>query len=95
MNRNNQSAQVNPAALPSVDDAFHQYTSLGGTLTEPHPSGQDPLEGNAHLQQIRHDVFVEKYTTFDPIFHAVVNGNDSLFREGLKFLIETTQRLSV
>ena len=84
---------MNSAVLPSAEDAFQHYTSLGGTLTEPHAFGSDPLEGNAHQQQIRHDVFFEKYNTFDPIFHAIVNGNDLLFREGLKFLIDTTQRL--
>ena len=84
MVRNNRAAHVNPAVLPLVGDAFQHYTSLGGTLTEPHPFGQDPLEGKTHLQQIRHDVFTEKYNSFNPIFHAIVNGYDSLFREGLK-----------
>ena len=95
MTRNNRAAHVNQAVLPYVDDAFQCYTSLGGSLTEPHPFGCDPLEGNTHLQQIRHDVFFEKYNTFDPFFHRIVNGDDSLFREGLKLLIDTTQRLSV
>lgn len=79
MNTNNKAAQLNPAALPSVDDAFHQYTTLGGTLTETRPFGQDPLEGNTHQQQIRHELFFEKYANLDPIFHGVVNGSDSLF----------------
>ena len=92
MYKNNKAAKVNIATLPSVEEAVHQYTSLGGTLTEPHPFGCDPLYGNAHLQQIHHTLFFQK-CTFDSIFHAIVNGNDSLFKSGLMLLINITERL--
>lgn len=66
--RNNRVAPVDPGALPSVSAAYQHYISLGGTLTEPHVFGVDPLEGIGHLKQVRHDLFKEKFPTFDPVF---------------------------
>jgi len=53
MDRENRTAKVDPAMIPSVQDAVQQYESLGGTLTTFSPFGIDPLESNAHLRQMR------------------------------------------
>jgi len=94
MDRKNRTAKVDPAMIPSVQDAVQQYESLGGTLTTFSPFGIDPLESNAHLRQMRHDLFFAKYPTFDPFFHGVVNNQDSLFRQGLVYFIQITERLA-
>ena len=95
MSQNNRVALVDPAVLPSVSEAYQHYTSLGGTLTEPHNFGVDPLQGNGHLQQVRHDLFKEKFSKFDPLFSSIVNGDCSPLKEGLIFYMEVTKRLSV
>ena len=94
MSRNNKAAIVNISALPSVAEALRHYTSLGGTLTEPHPFGSDPLEGNPSLKQVRQDLFKERFPSFEPIFASTVAGDNKKFKEGLTFYIAITKRLS-
>ena len=94
MLHNNRVAPVNSSALPTVQDALRHYNSLGGALTEPHTFGDDPLNSNQRLQQIRQDLFKERFPSFESLFSSVVAGNHTLFKEGLLFYIETTKRLS-
>ena len=39
---------------------------------------------------IRDAAFASRYPSFDPMFHQIVNGNDRLFQEGLKYFINIT-----
>ena len=56
--------------------------------------GEDPPENDVEKLRIRGSLFGNKYPTFDPIFHNLVNGNVELFQTGLELFIDITYRLS-
>lgn len=79
--------------LWSPTEAVDMYHQRGGHLTELTTFGVDPISDNVKID-IRARAFQERFPSFEPIFHALVNGNDRLFREGLIFFRDTTYRLS-
>ena len=91
MSRNNKATTVR--SLPTVMEAFNEYTTLGGILTEPHPFGKDPLENSPAFKQIRQDLFKERLPSLEPVFSSIVTGDNSKFKEGLSFYIALTKRL--
>ena len=60
------------------------YQQTGGQLTLLPTFGSEPLDGHENLQDARNLGLTTKYPNLEPIFSAVVNGNDSPFTEGLK-----------
>ena len=94
MNNNNHSARINDSQIPSVESAVASFCSTGGSLTLFPKFGEDPLDGNDELKQIRYEEFYRVYPDFNAIFHAVVNANHSMFTDGLKYYISLTDRLS-
>jgi len=81
--------------LPLSIHAVRMYEDNGGHITEESNCGTDPLAGDPEKSTIRERAFSEKYPSFEPVFHQIVNGNDRLFQAGLKFFIDVTFRLSV
>lgn len=78
--------------IPSTDDAFQQFSSMGGRLTIFSPFGIDPLEENPNLTAQRDAQFSSSVPSFAIIFHAIVNGDDGLFQDGLKMFIQLTEQ---
>ena len=72
---------------------MEHYRNDGGHITEPTQFGVDPVLDNEKIE-IRDRAFADRYPSFDPIFHAIVNGNVRPFREGLLFYCDITFRLS-
>ena len=56
--------------------------------------GEDPLVNSTILSHQREVKFHQRYPNFDLFFHKVVNGDDSVFREGLLYFIQITQTLT-
>ena len=73
---------------------LEEYRQLGGNITVFSPFGEDPLKNRPDLLAIREKGFFERYTGFEQFFYSVVNGDLSLFKEGLLFFIDVTIRLS-
>ena len=94
MGRNNRARQISPGLLPDPDLAVEMYRNHGGTLTDPAPYGNDPLPADSDKQRICADAFDKRYPSMNTIFHHLVNGNSSLFKEALLFYIDVTRRLS-
>ena len=90
MNRNNRVTPIPPNTLPSPNEAVKLYRSNQGHLTDPEQFGSDPLVSDDRKREIRRNAFVQK---FPDIFHQVVNGNTSTFREALLSYIDITHRL--
>jgi len=93
MHRNNQVMPVDPVLVPEPQDAVQQFESHGGQLTLFSPFGRDPLQERVGLISQREEEFYRRYLNFSPFFHTVVNDDYSLFREGLLFLIDVSNRL--
>ena len=92
MRNNSRVKVINPSLLPSVMDAVQEYQQAGGHLRDPHQVGMDPL--SPAKQKIRKQAFSERYTSFQAIFSALVNGDSTMFRNALRFYIDVTYRLS-
>ncbi len=93
MTLDNRAKNILPSLLPSVHEAVQLYREAGGGITNEHTFGIDPLSGNLEMQKIRQDSVLQHYD-FNPMFHQLVNGNDSLFKEALLYFVDVTYRLS-
>lgn len=82
---------IQSSDIPSPEDAVSMFEGAGGQLTISSPFGSDPLAHRPDLFQIRQSEFLDKFPDFSPIFHNLTNGNDSMFREGLKFFLQLTE----
>lgn len=91
---NNHTKAVDQRLLPSTTDAVQWYQQQGGQLTDPWQVGKDPLEGNAYKYGVRQEAFLEKYPSFQNIFSKLVNGDETTFKQALKFYIDITHRIS-
>lgn len=94
MQVDNRTKKLTGRALLAPADVALLYRQNGGHLTDPTFFGQDPLAGDQQKYSIREEAFATKFPSFDPMFHQTVNGNDHLFREGLKCFIDITRRLA-
>lgn len=93
MNRDNRVTPIPPNTLPSPSEAVQLYRCNQGHLTDPEQFGSDPLVSDDRKREIRRNAFVQKFPDIPNIFHQVVNGNTSTFREALLGYIDITHRL--
>ena len=93
MDDNNQAKHIGVSQITETNVAVRQFEDLGGRLTTFSSFGEDPLKGNAHLLDERVARFQQRYPNFNNFFHSVVNGNYSLFRDGVLFLISISRQL--
>lgn len=80
--------------MPTPEDATCEFERMGGSLTIFSPFGTDPLQHRQDLVGARETEFFRHVSDFSRIFHSLVNGNDRLFRDGLKLFIDLTFRLT-
>ena len=93
-NNNNTFTLPQPTILPTVADAVAAYEGQGGHLTCPVPYGVDLLANHPGLQHQRMMQFLLRFSSFDTIFHHLVNGDHRLFQEGLQCFINLTISLN-
>ena len=94
MANNNQVASVPQSIIvPEPDDAITFFQSRGGHLTLFSSFGHDPLTDFPELVEEREQRFQQQYPDFGPFFYTVVNGDYSLFRDGLLKFIDISQQL--
>ena len=84
---------INHQLIKDPTTVLEEYRQLGGNITVFSPFGEDPLKNRPDLVAIREKSFFERYTGFEQFFYNVVNGDFSLFKEGLLFFIDVTIRL--
>ena len=85
---------LNPADVPSVDDAVQMYTNAGGVVTSECSFGIDPLANDDALIRRRDTEFKRNNLSFHEIFQNAVNGDGSLMETALLSFINTTRDLS-
>ena len=90
----NRTKPITSSSLPTPTQATQMYEANGGHLTEESPFREDPIVNDLIKCRIRDGAFLQKYPSFEPMFHNLVNGNNSLFKDGLNFFIDITFRLS-
>lgn len=93
MDGNNQAKLIDGSLIVESTVAVNQFEGLGGRITSFSPFGEDPLRNNAQLVTQREAEFHERYPDFSNFFYTVVNGDCSLFREGILFIIDVSKRL--
>ena len=84
---------INEDLIPSTEAAVQRYESFGGNLTLSSTFGIDPLH-DEHTILEREAYYTANAPDFPTIFHHLVNGHDTHFRNGLKCFIVTTKRLT-
>lgn len=94
MRNNNRAKKISPHFLPQPQEAANDYRLNGGTITDPDQNITDPLCNTSDKIEIRHQSFTNRYPSFDIIFQNLVNSESSMFKNGLKFFIDITFRLS-
>ena len=92
MEENNRAKTVAPHKVPTADEAVQLYEQDGGTLTLFGDFGVDPLgelddEGK---RQERVRLFAQRFPSFELLFHRLVNGNSSLFKEAILYFMQIT-----
>lgn len=93
MDSNNQASIIDSHLIPTPEDAVRQYEEAGGRLTHFSEFGADPLANDAGLLHEREVIFQQRYPSFDPLFHKLVNGNDTVFCCALHHFIDITASL--
>ena len=93
MEENKQIAPIDPAMFLETEDALQQFRERGSSITDFSPFGKDPLDGNLEMQQEREAQFYRQYPDFGLFFYNVVNGDYTLFREGLLFFLDINIQL--
>ena len=93
MASNNQVARIASQVIPSPEEAIKLFEEAGGSLTHFSVFGADPLGDDVIRKQQREVQFHQGYPSFDPIFYNLVNGDDTLFRQGLLLYIQLTHSL--
>ena len=83
---------LNAEDIPSTASAVREYESRGGVLSREKDYGYDPLRGTIQASH-REQLFLQRFT-FEAIFHALVNEDDSLFKDAIITFIDITCRLS-
>ncbi len=94
MARDNRAQRISVNNIPSPMEAVSMYNRAGGRLSDGAPFGEDPLQGDSNKCTIRQQAFMDTFPSLEPIFHALVNSDPSLFTRALKFYIDITYRLS-
>ena len=93
MQRNNQTVKINPSLVLEPETARQLFEAEGGQITTFSPFGHDPFQDYPQLNQEREVKFKQEYPDFSPFFHSVVNGDYSLFCEGLLYFIAISKQL--
>lgn len=93
MRENNQAVQISSRLLPEPHAAVQQFQDLGGQLKTFSTFGHDPLQSNPALVAQRDRRFKEQYPGFNQFFYSTVNGNYSVFQDGLLFFIDISKQL--
>ena len=93
MDSNNRASKIDFQLIPTPEDAVRQYEEAGGRLTLFSEFGADPLANNAALIHQREVIFHQTYSTFDPLFHKLVNGDDTEFCSALHHFMDITASL--
>ena len=90
---NNHAVQIDSCLLPDVESAVQDFEENGRHLTIFNSFGEDPLQRNSFLIAQRASEFHRQYPDFGNFFHTEVNGDYSLFHEGLLYLITISNSL--
>ena len=93
MSRNNQAVKIDSSIIPEPSDALKSFEDHGGHITLFSPFGHDPLESHSNLYQERESKFIDQYPEFGLFFYSVVNGDYSMFRQGLLCFIVISKEL--
>ena len=94
MLNSNWAVNIDPTLLPDDESAVHDFKANGGQLTVFSCFGEDPLQRSPSLLVQRETEFHRRFPDFSDFFHAVVNGDYYLFREGILSFIDISRRLS-
>ena len=93
--RNNDKTIKRPSGdIPSTDEAVHRFFAMGGHLTTFSPFGSDPLVDHPNLVAQRDADYARCMPEFPTIFHAIVNGNELLFKNSIMKYVELSNQLT-
>lgn len=91
---NRQVLSIPHQCIPSPVDAVRMYRNAGGRIREEHCFGVYPLSDLPDRYALRQTAFLEQFQ-FTTLFHEIVHGDGSNFKDGILFFVDITYRLSV
>ena len=85
---------LDPAVVPSVDEAVEMYIQAGGSITLESSFGVDPLANDENLIRRRELHFSQNIGSFADIFNNIVSGDRTLMETAILLFFNTTVNLS-
>ena len=79
-----------PSAVPTTSNIVQLHQMQGGTLTEEHVFGTDPLDSHPELQDLRERDFFQMYPSMEVLFQDVLHSNGSIFRSAMHYFKSLT-----
>ena len=92
--QNNGTTPMDPADVPSVDNAVAAYREQGGSLTDPHEFGSDPLIDDATLLQQREDDWLGRCASTEEVYTQLMCNDSQPLQNSILHYIEITKNLS-
>lgn len=87
-----QTTQVLPGTIPSVDYAATLHQNMGGTLSPERCFGVDPIAMYPRLQALRERDFKIAYPSMDAVFEDILHGHGGLFKQAIHSFIDLSHR---
>lgn len=94
MERRYGARRVDPAVVPSTEEAVQAYEQLGGHLTYFPAFGRDPLADSPLLSRRRLQNFQACFPSFETLFYNLVNGDSTPFENALLLFLQLTRDLA-
>ena len=79
MLRDIRARRIDPAVIPTVNDAVASYRAQGGHLTDPDELGVDPISHDREKSRIHQQSFSEKFPSFGLIVNLYFFGKGYCF----------------
>ncbi len=94
--QNDGTTRLDFADIPTVDEAVSAYREQGGTLTDPHDFGVDPLAGNQALSQEREQAWqIKCEMSVEDVYTQLMCENPQPLQNAILFYIEITNTLAL
>lgn len=88
---NSRAVRVNVNQVPTAEQAVQMYQ---GNLNLAPSFGVDPLEQEPAKKEARERQFIKYFSSYESMFHGIVNENPTLFRNALLYYLRLTLHLS-
>ena len=85
---------IHSLEVPIGNEAIEEYRRQGGSITDPHDFGEDPLASDPTLLQQRQQVWEHRLgMSYSDVYSQLMTGNDQVLRDAVLKFIDITNEL--